>query len=176
MFWLFTWHKGIWLTSTHSLFAHLLTLLSSFLARVQCASSRSWHGSSTLCTTCSSVDLNPFAYCTPLTPCFLLSLRVCTVRFITELAWQQHFVRNMFIRPKSDAEIEDFVPDFTIINACKVTNPDYKAEGLNSDVFVSFNVEKNVGIIGGTWYVCFSCFWVSHVSMIARAWHTCLTR
>lgn len=48
------------------------------------------------------------------------------VRFITELAWQQHFVRNMFIRPKSEAEIDDFVPDFTIINACKVTNPDYK--------------------------------------------------
>jgi hypothetical protein len=129
----------------------------------------------------------------------------------------------MFIRPKSEAEVDDFVPDFTIINACKVTNPDYKvgtgpfmlspkrmrcrqigynmkqallfsfffgaaprlscpcvslstapaasgiqrkgvthlfsardsrtqADGLNSDVFVAFNVEKNVGIIGGTWY------------------------
>jgi len=74
------------------------------------------------------------------------------VRFITELAWQQHFVRNMFIRPKSEAEIENFVPDFTIINACKVTNPDYKSENLHSDVFVGFNIEKNVGIIGGTWY------------------------
>ncbi|KNC83148.1 phosphoenolpyruvate carboxykinase [ATP] [Sphaeroforma arctica JP610] len=74
------------------------------------------------------------------------------VRFITELAWQHHFVRNMFIRPADDADLSDFKPDFTIINACKVTNPDYKEDDLNSDVFVGFNIEKKVGVIGGTWY------------------------
>jgi len=74
------------------------------------------------------------------------------VRFITELAWQHHFVRNMFIRPKTTAEVEGFSPDFTIINACKVVDEDYKRHGTNSDVFVAFNIEKNVAIIGGTWY------------------------
>lgn len=74
------------------------------------------------------------------------------VRFITEIAWQHHFVTNMFIRPKSAEEIENFQPDFTIINGCRVTNPDYKADGLNSENFVSFNIEKNTAIIGGTYY------------------------
>ena len=74
------------------------------------------------------------------------------VRFITEIAWQHHFVTNMFIRPQSREEIENFVPDFTIINACKVTNPDYKEDGLNSEVFVGFNLEEKTAIIGGTWY------------------------
>eukprot|EP01134_Creolimax_fragrantissima_P005436 CFRG5436T1 len=74
------------------------------------------------------------------------------VRFITELAWQHHFVRNMFIRPADGADLSDFKPDFTIVNACKVTNDDFKEDNLNSEVFVSFNIEKNVGIIGGTWY------------------------
>lgn len=48
------------------------------------------------------------------------------VRIITELAWQHHFAKNMFIRPASEAELVDFKPDYTIINACKVTNEDYK--------------------------------------------------
>lgn len=48
--------------------------------------------------------------------------------------------------------MKDFKPDFTVINACKVTNPDWKAQGLNSDVFVAFNIEKRVAIIGGTFY------------------------
>lgn len=74
------------------------------------------------------------------------------VRFLTELAWQHHFVTNMFIRPESLDEISDFAPDFTIINACKVVNNDYKKQGLNSDVFVAFNLEKKVAVIGGTWY------------------------
>jgi phosphoenolpyruvate carboxykinase (ATP) len=74
------------------------------------------------------------------------------VRFVTEIAWQHHFVTNMFIRPTSAEEIENFVPDFTIINACKVTNPDWKADGLNSEVFVGFNLEEKTAIIGGTWY------------------------
>jgi len=74
------------------------------------------------------------------------------VRFVTELAWQHHFVTNMFIRPKTTEELKGFQPDFTVINACKVTNPDWKAQGLNSEVFVAFNIEKKVAIIGGTYY------------------------
>ncbi|TYZ62659.1 hypothetical protein PybrP1_002838 [[Pythium] brassicae (nom. inval.)] len=74
------------------------------------------------------------------------------VRIITELAWQHHFVTNMFLRPETKEEIANFEPDFTIVNACKVTNEDYKKHGLNSEVFVAFNIEKNVAVIGGTWY------------------------
>jgi phosphoenolpyruvate carboxykinase (ATP) len=73
------------------------------------------------------------------------------VRFVSEIAWQSHFVRNMFIRPKEE-ELLDFVADFTIYNACKVTNKKYKEHGLNSEVFVVFNMEKKIAVIGGTWY------------------------
>jgi phosphoenolpyruvate carboxykinase (ATP) len=73
------------------------------------------------------------------------------IRFISEIAWQSHFVKNMFIRP-TEAELEDFEPDFVVYNACKTTNPAYQEQGLNSDVYVIFNIEENVGIIGGTWY------------------------
>jgi len=74
-----------------------------------------------------------------------------SVRFISEIAWQAHFVKNMFIRP-TEAELERFEPDFTVYNACKTVNEKYKEQGLNSDVFVVFNVEDNISIIGGTWY------------------------
>eukprot|EP00457_Paulinella_chromatophora_P001710 gb/GEZN01001712.1/.p1 GENE.gb/GEZN01001712.1/~~gb/GEZN01001712.1/.p1 ORF type:complete len:803 (+),score=111.84 gb/GEZN01001712.1/:42-2411(+) len=74
------------------------------------------------------------------------------VRFITELAWQNHFARNMFIRPDSLDEIAGFLPDFTIINACKLADSQWKQHGLNSEVFIAFNIEKKVAIIGGTWY------------------------
>jgi len=73
------------------------------------------------------------------------------VRFISEIAWQAHFVKNMFIRPTTD-ELEGFRPNFTVINACKATNDRYEEMGLHSEVFVVFNVEENVAIIGGTWY------------------------
>ena len=73
------------------------------------------------------------------------------VRFITEVAWQAHFVKNMFIRP-TEEELKDFEPDFTVLNAAKATNPNYKEDGLNSEVFVGFDVEKNKAIILGTWY------------------------
>ncbi|MCR4942677.1 MAG: phosphoenolpyruvate carboxykinase (ATP) [Campylobacter sp.] len=73
------------------------------------------------------------------------------VRFITQVAWQAHFVKNMFIRPSKE-ELVGFKPDFVIYNACKCVNEDYKKQGLNSEVFVIFNVEKNIGVIGGTWY------------------------
>jgi phosphoenolpyruvate carboxykinase (ATP) len=74
------------------------------------------------------------------------------VRFISEIPWQHHFVRNMFIRPETAEELVDFEPDFTIINAAAVSNPDWKADGLNSEVFVSFNIEEKLAIIGGTYY------------------------
>ncbi len=74
------------------------------------------------------------------------------VRFVHELAWQQHFVSNMFIRPKSKSELYNFQPDFTIINACSVVNEDWKQQGLNSEVAIAFNLEKRVAVILGTWY------------------------
>jgi len=74
-----------------------------------------------------------------------------SVRFISEVAWQAHFVKNMFIRP-TEEELENFEPDFVVYNACKTSNENYKEMGLNSDVFVCFNIEENVSIIGGTWY------------------------
>jgi len=74
------------------------------------------------------------------------------VRIITELAWQHHFVSNMFIRPSARTELSHFSPEFTIINACKVSDQDWKKHGTNSDVFVAFNIEKRLAIIGGTFY------------------------
>jgi len=73
------------------------------------------------------------------------------IRFITEIAWQAHFIKNMFIRPEESA-LDGFAPDFTVYNAAKLTNKRWQEMGLNSDVFVIFNIEKNVAIIGGTWY------------------------
>jgi phosphoenolpyruvate carboxykinase (ATP) len=74
-----------------------------------------------------------------------------SIRIITEIAWQSHFVQNMFIMPTKE-ELETFKPDFTLYNACKATNPNYKEQGLNSEVYVAFNVEENEAVIGGTWY------------------------
>ncbi len=74
-----------------------------------------------------------------------------SIRVVTELAWQAHFVKNMFIRPELE-DLENFTPEFTIYNACKLSNEDYEKNDLHSDVFVVFNVEKNIAIIGGTWY------------------------
>lgn len=74
------------------------------------------------------------------------------VRFITEVAWQAHFVKNMFIRPTED-ELENYgEPDFVVLNASKTTNPKWKQHGLNSENFVVFNLTERMQIIGGTWY------------------------
>jgi phosphoenolpyruvate carboxykinase (ATP) len=73
------------------------------------------------------------------------------VRFVSEVAWQAHFVTNMFIRPCED-DLRDFEPDFTVYNACKTTNKNFEEHGLNSDVFVAFDIENATAIIGGTWY------------------------
>ena len=74
-----------------------------------------------------------------------------SVRFVHELAWQQHFVTNMFIRPPPLA-LSGFNPDFTIINACSVVNEEWKSHNLNSEVAIAFNIEKRVAVILGTWY------------------------
>ncbi len=73
------------------------------------------------------------------------------IRFVTEIAWQAHFIENMFIMPTKE-ELENFEPDFVLYNACKTTNPKFEEQGLNSEVFVAFNIEANEAIIGGTWY------------------------
>jgi len=73
------------------------------------------------------------------------------VRFIMEVAWQAHFVKNMFIRP-SDEQLEDFEPDFVVINGSKTSNPHWEAHGMNSETFVAFNLTERVQLIGGTWY------------------------
>ena len=74
-----------------------------------------------------------------------------SVRFVTEFAWQSHFVKNMFIRPTA-SELGGFAPQFTVYNACSLSNDKWERHGLNSEVFIVFNIEKNVAIIGGTWY------------------------
>ncbi|PHM28500.1 phosphoenolpyruvate carboxykinase (ATP) [Xenorhabdus budapestensis] len=73
------------------------------------------------------------------------------IRFITEVAWQAHFVKNMFIRP-SDEELINFTPDFIVMNGAKCTNPQWKEQGLNSENFVAFNLTERMQLIGGTWY------------------------
>ena len=72
-------------------------------------------------------------------------------RIVSEVAWQAHFVKNMFIRP-SDEELNDFTPDFVVLNAGKTTNPDWKEMGLHSEVYVAFNLTEKMALIGGTWY------------------------
>ncbi|KAA3615330.1 MAG: phosphoenolpyruvate carboxykinase (ATP) [Calditrichaeota bacterium] len=74
------------------------------------------------------------------------------VRFIMEVAWQAHFVKNMFIRP-TEEELENYgEPDFVSLNGSKTVNPNWKAQGLNSENFAAFNLTENMQVIGGTWY------------------------
>jgi phosphoenolpyruvate carboxykinase (ATP) len=74
------------------------------------------------------------------------------VRFIVEVAWQAHFVTNMFIRPTNE-ELHNFgEPDFIVMNGSKTTNQNWEAQGLNSDNFVLFNLTEKMQLIGGTWY------------------------
>ena len=74
-----------------------------------------------------------------------------SVRFILEVAWQAHFVKNMFIRPEPE-ELENFKPDFVVLNASRAKNPDWKEQGLHSENYVFFNLTEGMLIIGGTWY------------------------
>lgn len=73
------------------------------------------------------------------------------VRFIMEVAWQAHFVKNMFIRP-TEEELKDFTPDFVVMNASKTCNPKWEEQGLNSEVYAVFNLKERMAVIGGSWY------------------------
>ncbi len=73
------------------------------------------------------------------------------VRFIMEVAWQAHFVTNMFIRP-TEEELANFKPDFVVYNASKAKVTNYKELGLNSETAVVFNITSREQIIVNTWY------------------------
>ena len=73
------------------------------------------------------------------------------VRFIVEVAWQAHFVTNMFIKPTAE-ELENFEPNFVIYNASKAKVENYKELGLNSETCVAFNVTSREQVIINTWY------------------------
>lgn len=73
------------------------------------------------------------------------------VRFVTEVAWQAHFVKNMFIRP-TEQELADFNADFVVLNGAQCSNPQWQAQGLHSENFVAFNLSEGMQLIGGTWY------------------------
>ena len=73
------------------------------------------------------------------------------IRFIMEVAWQAHFVKNMFIIP-SDEELENFEPDFVSFNASKAKFEEYKECGLNSETVAAFNITSREQVILNTWY------------------------
>ena len=73
------------------------------------------------------------------------------VRFIMEVAWQAHFIRNMFIKPTED-ELQNFKPDFVVYNASKAKVKNYKELGLNSETAVVFNITSREQVIINTWY------------------------
>ncbi|MDE7159784.1 MAG: phosphoenolpyruvate carboxykinase (ATP) [Muribaculaceae bacterium] len=73
------------------------------------------------------------------------------VRFIMEVAWQAHFVTNMFIRP-TEEELKDFTPDFVVFNASKAKVENYKELGLHSETVVAFNIKQKEQVILNTWY------------------------
>ena len=73
------------------------------------------------------------------------------VRFIMEVAWQAHFVKNMFIQPSAE-ELENFEPDFVVYNASKAKVENFKELGLNSETAVAFNITSREQVILNTWY------------------------
>ena len=73
------------------------------------------------------------------------------IRFIVEVAWQAHFVKNMFIIP-TDEELENFEPDFVVYNASKAKVENYKDYGLNSETVAAFNITSREQVIINTWY------------------------
>ncbi|UJF19439.1 phosphoenolpyruvate carboxykinase (ATP) [Vibrio sp. SS-MA-C1-2] len=73
------------------------------------------------------------------------------IRFITEVAWQCHFVKNMFIRP-TEEELATFEPDFVVMNGAKCTNQKWEEHNMNSENFTVFNLTEKIQLIGGTWY------------------------
>ncbi len=74
------------------------------------------------------------------------------VRFIVEVPWQAHFVKNMFIRPTAE-ELQSYgEPDFVVLNGSETQNDNWKEHGLNSEVFTVFNLTEKMQVIGGSWY------------------------
>ncbi|OQX80489.1 MAG: phosphoenolpyruvate carboxykinase (ATP) [Bacteroidetes bacterium 4484_249] len=73
------------------------------------------------------------------------------IRVVTEIAWMAHFVKNMFIRPTED-ELENFEPDFVMLNACRTTNDKWKEQNLHSEVYAVFNLKEKLSVVGGSWY------------------------
>ena len=73
------------------------------------------------------------------------------IRVISEVAWQSHFVKNMFIRP-TEEELETFEPDFVMLMASKTVNEKWEEHGLNSEVYAAFNISEKMAVVGGTWY------------------------
>ena len=73
------------------------------------------------------------------------------VRFIMEVAWQAHFVTNMFVRPTKE-ELENFTPDFVVLNASKAKVENWKELGINSETCVAFNLTQRMQVIINTWY------------------------
>ena len=73
------------------------------------------------------------------------------IRFIMEVAWQAHFVRNMFIKPSAE-ELKNFKPDFVVYTASKAKVENYKELGLNSETAVMFNITSREQVIINTWY------------------------
>lgn len=73
------------------------------------------------------------------------------VRFVMEVAWQAHFVRNMFIKPSKE-ELENFEPDFMVYCASKASVNNYKELGLNSETCIAFNITSKEQVIINTWY------------------------
>ncbi len=74
------------------------------------------------------------------------------VRFIMEVAWQAHFVKNMFIRPTEEELANYGEPDFVSLNGSKCTNSKWQEHGLNSEVFTVFNLTEKMHVVGGSWY------------------------
>ena len=74
------------------------------------------------------------------------------IRFVVEVAWQAHFVKNMFVRPSAEELLNFGEPDFVVLNASKTTNPNWKKQGMHSEVFTVFDLTKKMQLIGGTWY------------------------
>ncbi len=73
------------------------------------------------------------------------------VRFIMEVAWQAHFVKNMFIRP-TEEELKTYEPDFVSLNGAKTINTEWEDHGLNSEVYTVFNLTEKMHVLGGSWY------------------------
>ncbi len=74
-----------------------------------------------------------------------------SVRFIVEVAWQAHFVKNMFIQPTAE-ELDEFEPNFIVYNASKAKVENWKELGINSETCVAFNITSREQVIINTWY------------------------